>query len=105
MRDIIHSLDRKNFDFFVMKSDSRAIQVNEICSIRGLFETPELNNTLLLNDLGITVLPDLRRYSSVICLHLENNLISDISSLVGWHRLQTLCLRVCGTLTLPPCLI
>ena len=77
-----------------MKDKLHAISVRDICSARGLFDTPELNTVLLLNDLGINYLPDLAQYSSVRCLHLENNRISDISSLSGLHHLETLILRV-----------
>jgi Leucine-rich repeat (LRR) protein len=57
---------------------------------RGMYETPELNETLLLHNLGIRGIPFLPTYVNVITLILYNNCIGSISNLGSMPMLKYL---------------
>ena len=78
-----------------MKSGSSMKYLRDICEKRGMYDTPELNTVLWLNDLQITELPAMDLYCRVRCLHLENNYITDGSALRELHELHSLYLTVC----------
>lgn len=62
----------------------------KICNSRGLYETPSLNECLLLHNIGLSRIPLLPNYSNVTSLILENNGITLIQNLSCMPKLKYL---------------
>ena len=57
---------------------------------RGMYETPDLNDSLLAHNMGITRFPPLPSYCNVVFLFLEKNSISHIENLRYFPKLKYL---------------
>ena len=78
-----------------MKHDNESRQLRDICQKRGMYDSPQLNTVMWLNDLNLKVAPGLKEYSRLRCLHLENNSLSEYLPLGNLEELQSLFLSVC----------
>lgn len=62
----------------------------KVCEARGLYETPSLNECLLLHNIGLSQIPLLPNYSNVTSLILEKNGITHIENLSCMPKLRYL---------------
>jgi dynein assembly factor 1 len=69
-------------------------EIREICTMRGLFDSPELNTILILHQLGLARLPKIEKYSNVRCLYLNENSLTEIPDLSFMPHLKVLYLQV-----------
>ena len=65
-------------------------EVKQLCKARGMYETPELNETLILHGLGIMYIGNLSNYINITCLMLNGNQLSSIEDLLQFPNLKYL---------------
>jgi hypothetical protein len=77
------------------ESELSAHRIRKLLDSRGQFNTAALNTVLFLNQCSLTKLPDIRDYTNLKCLYLQENRLESMPNLLFLPNLRALHLHVC----------